>query len=266
MFSLQGCFMLPECDELNPTNLRFYSQSNEDKAIFETFFINKDGPTLCYGTFVEIGALDGRLFSNTLFFEKYLNWSGVLIEGNPERTSALNRNRPNTKNFGGLCACPEGQKEVKFVMDKNSNKGQAVGGVFDSMSADHFQKFFKLKESKFVKVPCKPMGPILKDAAVQTIDVFFIDVEGGEAVVLESMDWTIPVRIIVIEVGQSQANDLFIRKYLTQHGFINTLPEWNIRSFCVSGGTCTKNEVFINPDYPALPQRKEQGAHGQESQ
>ena len=151
-------------------------------------------------------------------------------------------------------------------MDKNPKKGQAVGGIFDSMSAKHFQHFFKLKQSEFVKVPCKPMGTILKDAAVQTIDMFFIDVEGGEPTVLETMDWTIPVRIIVIEMGHSHAKDLFIRNYLAQHGFLNTLPEWNIRSFCVKGRDCTNNEVFINPDYPVLPQRKEQGAHGQESQ
>ena len=249
--------MFPECDEVDPANLRFYSQSNEDKAIFETFFINKDGPTRCYGTFVEIGALDGLTYSNSLFFEKYLNWSGVLIEGNPELTHALDINRLNTKNFGGLCPCQKGQNEVIFVMNKN----QAVGGVLDSMSAHHYKSYFQL-ESDFVKVPCKPMGMILRNAAVQTIDVFFIDVEGSEPTVLKTMGWTIPVRIIVIEVGHSHAKDQFIRKYLTQQGFLNTLPEWDIMSFCVSGGDCAPNEVFINPDYPALPQRKQQDSHG----
>ena len=153
-----------------------------------------------------------------------------------------------------------------FLRDKNPSKGKPVGGVFDSMSAKHFQHWFKLNETEIVKVPCKPMGTILKGAAVQTIDVFFIDVEGGEATVLETMDWTIPVRIIVVEMGPSHAKDLFINEYLAQHGFLNTLPEWNIRFFCVSGKSCTNNQVFINPDYPALPQRKEVGAHGQESQ
>ena len=32
------------------------------------------------GVYLEMGALDGRLFSNTLFFQQTLDWSGVLIE------------------------------------------------------------------------------------------------------------------------------------------------------------------------------------------
>ena len=34
-------------------------------------------------TFLEIGACDGLMDSNTLFFEKELNWNGTLIEANP---------------------------------------------------------------------------------------------------------------------------------------------------------------------------------------
>ena len=35
------------------------------------------------GFFVECGAADGKTFSNTFFFEKVRNWSGLLIEANP---------------------------------------------------------------------------------------------------------------------------------------------------------------------------------------
>ena len=35
------------------------------------------------GFFVESGALDGERLSNSLFFEKYRNWRGILIEPHP---------------------------------------------------------------------------------------------------------------------------------------------------------------------------------------
>ena len=41
------------------------------------------------GFYVESGALDGETFSNSLFFEKYRNWSGVLIEPHPDSFKIL---------------------------------------------------------------------------------------------------------------------------------------------------------------------------------
>jgi len=35
------------------------------------------------GFFVECGALDGETRSNTLYFERHLNWSGLLVEADP---------------------------------------------------------------------------------------------------------------------------------------------------------------------------------------
>jgi hypothetical protein len=32
---------------------------------------------------VECGALDGETRSNTLYFERHLNWSGLLVEADP---------------------------------------------------------------------------------------------------------------------------------------------------------------------------------------
>lgn len=35
------------------------------------------------GIFLEIGAYDGEHFSNTLYFERTLQWRGLLVEPNP---------------------------------------------------------------------------------------------------------------------------------------------------------------------------------------
>ena len=41
------------------------------------------------GFYVECGAYNGETFSNSLFFEKYRNWSGVLIEPHPDSYKVL---------------------------------------------------------------------------------------------------------------------------------------------------------------------------------
>jgi len=54
---------------------RFYGQHGEDQYLYEMFFKDKRN-----GFFVELGALDGVTFSNTLFFQQNLDWGGILIE------------------------------------------------------------------------------------------------------------------------------------------------------------------------------------------
>jgi hypothetical protein len=46
----------------------------------------------CYetnGFFIECGALDGEYLSNTLYMERSLNWTGVLIEADQKAFSQL---------------------------------------------------------------------------------------------------------------------------------------------------------------------------------
>ena len=62
--------------------------SGLDLALYEQFFNGTHG-----GTFVEMGAGDGRYFSNTHAFEKVLGWTGVLIEANPSMCPLMWRNR-----------------------------------------------------------------------------------------------------------------------------------------------------------------------------
>src|SRR5262245_59004648 len=48
----------------------------------------------CDGIFVEAGANDGLRQSNTLYFEKYRGWTGLLVEPVPELAERCRRNRP----------------------------------------------------------------------------------------------------------------------------------------------------------------------------
>ena len=53
--------------------------------------------------FLEMGALDGLMHSNTLFFERH-GWRGVLVEANPTSFRALRAARPASLNIH-MAAC-----------------------------------------------------------------------------------------------------------------------------------------------------------------
>ncbi|KAK2150651.1 hypothetical protein LSH36_396g00020 [Paralvinella palmiformis] len=105
----------------NLKKAKYYSQFNEDEALFKNYF---NDPTICGGLYVEIGALDGITYSNTKFFEDNLNWTGVLIEGHPDNAEKLTKNRSRKRNvIIQEAVCPEGQTYVNF------SGAKAVGGI-----------------------------------------------------------------------------------------------------------------------------------------
>ena len=66
------------------------------------------------------------------------------------------------------------------------------------------------------------MSSILQESKLEYIDLFFIDVEGSELDVIKTMDWSIPVYIICIEMHpykSRQKEQGEIRKTLTDNGF-----------------------------------------------
>jgi hypothetical protein len=64
------------------------------------------------GFYIEIGAYDGIQESNTLFFEKYKNWRGILVEPS-EQYFRLIKNR-NFNNFFFHKACVSFENTIKF--------------------------------------------------------------------------------------------------------------------------------------------------------
>lgn len=71
--------------------MRYYSQIGQDRLLDVAVFQEmKDG------VFVEVGAHNGVSFSNSAFFERERNWSGICIEPNPEMFALLLGSRSAT--------------------------------------------------------------------------------------------------------------------------------------------------------------------------
>src|SRR3989339_539177 len=125
------------------------------------------------GYFIDVGAYDGQLFSNTYFMEKFLNWRGICIEPNPASFSRLKKIRLSTclnyavSDFEGTMQLP---KTYEF---RNDAYGTHL-----------------ITDDEKVEVPVKTLTQILDENICPTeIDYLSIDTDGFDLNVLKSIDF-----------------------------------------------------------------------------
>ena len=92
---------------------------------------------------------------------------------------------------------------------------------------------------------CRGIGDILQENKIAKVHFMVIDVQGAELTVLQTLDWSIPTHVIVVEMNQ---NKTAIRDLLLSHGYESTMPEWDIRKFC-GPKECPNNEAFVNAEW-----------------
>lgn len=146
------------------------------------------------GYFVELGANDGVSQSNTLYYEKYKGWRGVLIEPTPHNYLLCRENRsPTNKIFCN--ACVSFDYKQKFVEIAYSNLMSAPLGLESDISnplehAAQGKEFLKPSHENFIfGALAKPLSILLDEAnAPLVIDFLSLDVEGAEIEVLKGID------------------------------------------------------------------------------
>lgn len=209
----------------------FYSQLGEDILIYFNF-INK----YCKdGIFLEVGGFDGLTFSNTLFFEKTLGFSGILIEPT-NNFYKMKRVRKDCINVHKAIWYND-EEEVDLVGDS------ATAGLHETMS-DSFMKFHHSNTNKINKIIGTRMDTLLCKNNIKYIDLLSVDVEGGELIVLETMDWTIPVYCVVIELDNHNAEkDEKCRQLLRTKGF-KLYGKVFINEFWINENYFRKDQLF----------------------
>jgi FkbM family methyltransferase len=193
-----------------------YSQCEEDNCLYDLFFKDKKN-----GTYIELGALDGILYSNTKFFEDSLNWKGILIEPHPEKFKLLKQNRPNNFLFNDLVSCYDDEVTFKYFVDGHA----AVSGVESTLSQHHYDVYYNNTDNNIFPQSCMLMKPkslteIVKSTNVTHIDFLSLDVEGHEYEVLKSWDFSIPIDVILIEtLGVQPERDQLCREILLSNNY-----------------------------------------------
>ena len=160
------------------------SQHGEEDRLVAHF----EGWARSPGTYVEIGALDGAQFSNTLRLATCAGWSGVLVEGAWDNYERLERNMPAQRRprdgalrrglraaaaQRALRAGPEAAHDRRRRRRDGRGLPREVGPPPARAGRSS---------------ACAPMSHYLR--GVPHVHFFSLDVEGAELVVLETIDFT----------------------------------------------------------------------------
>ena len=187
----------------------YTAQLEMDKILNEKIFKNKKN-----GFYLECGAFDGVIDSNTLFFNKYMQWSGVNVEPLPNIFLELQKNRKTDLN---IKAALSDETTTKIFTQAIAPDVLYYNGHFGNGSLEHtnqhlkelidrgcvFQKF----EAQTYTLP----DLFSKFKINKQIDLFSLDVEGHEIKVLStlvSLPKNLHPKILVVEYGHCGYIDL----------------------------------------------------------
>lgn len=164
----------------------YYSEHGQDKWLEENVFLGK----LC-GTFIEFGAIDGLLYSNTRFFQESRGWGGVLVEPNPIEYEKLRNNRTQTD--PRVMCFNLGIGQDYEVLDFSYVAGcTGWSGFSKFFEPEHLERISTLenKDVLVYEVSVIPLEELIKNTHIEKIDYLSMDVEGMERSILEHFDFS----------------------------------------------------------------------------
>lgn len=164
--------------------MKYYGQFDPqlDRYIHETYF-----PTKRDGFFIEAGAYDGIEDSNCRFFEESMEWQGINIEPDAVLFQRLCKNRPSATNLNIGLTTQERSKTHQAYTSVYSSEDVRTGlGSFSlpQPMKKHYEEGFSLSEYSVEVVSFKDM---IESLNFPRIDLFSLDVEGGELEVIDGM-------------------------------------------------------------------------------
>ena len=173
------------------------------------------------GFFVEFGATDGVLLSNTYMLEKLFGWRGICVEPHPRYYERLQKNR-DCKLSNALIGGRTGDK-VDFIL---ANEFSTIDGYSHDQHDEKRQAF--VDTGSVIQLETVSLDELLEDmGAPREIDFLSIDTEGSEYDILKSFPfdkWH--VQTIAVEHNFSGTRES-IYELLTSKGFKRTEAQWD---------------------------------------
>jgi FkbM family methyltransferase len=153
-----------------------YAQNFQDVwAVYENKFKRN-------GFYVEFGATDGLISSNSYLLAKEYNWKGIVAEPNPIWHDRLSQNRDDMDNIiSHDCVYTETGKTLDFLAVEAADLSTIQGYGNDDEHSD------KRKNANLIKVNTISLFDLLKNNnAPADIDYMSVDTEGSEYEILKT--------------------------------------------------------------------------------
>ena len=162
-----------------------------------------------------MGAVDGVLESVTYLFERCLGWRGVLVEANPDIFNQLITNRPHALNLRVAACARHGY--TNFAIQEAATTSSAAPSHNRTGAGTSFNPW----TTSVVSSMCGPLGDYLRLLNVHSLDLFSLDVEGDELVVIDSLGLgtDLAVGVFLVEVRGDGQRPQLIRRML-ERGFV----------------------------------------------
>ena len=222
----------PNSEVLNlPDNEDMINNGQYDQVpiIEKVLGLSKDNPKT--GFFIEAGACDGKTISNSLHFEMQYGWTGLLVEPNPDYLQDLTKLGRNAWILPHCLSTKPYVETVKFdVSDLISGimvEGKPKPSVLnDKYILDYIYRLIAPEKAyaREIQVQCFPLYSVLMALGNPHIDYFSLDVEGAEAMILQTLPWD-KINVTSLTVETVHAGDIFpgsqddIRHFMQQKGY-----------------------------------------------
>lgn len=164
------------------------------------------------GTFLEIGAADGVVLSNTYLLEKYFNWSGVLCEPAKGWQELLKVNRTAHLVFDAIWS------ESDEYLDFREVSQMEFSGFTHLVNDDMHGEIRSIGND--YKVKTLSLTDLLQNCNIPNdLDYFSIDTEGSEFQILKNVDFGVfRPKVITIEHNFTE-NRVKIYDFLLSFGY-----------------------------------------------
>ena len=173
------------------------------------------------GFFVEFGATNGVVNSNTWLLERKYGWTGVLAEPNPIWRPKLVISRNAAIDY--RCVHADTGRRVGFVVTDSSDPELSCIAEF---AGDDHSAHLRAKGTE-IEVETVSLDDLLdQHHAPAEISYLSIDTEGSELAILSSFDFSRRV-VDLISVEQNPTTEPQIEALLAGHGYLRVFPEFS---------------------------------------
>jgi FkbM family methyltransferase len=228
----------------NIENRHFKSQWGTDKIIDEICYTDLD-TDLPYdqiisgdkkGIFLEVGACDGVILSNTFYLEKIRGWQGILVEPIERYYKDSTYNRWTKNIFNGVVYKYDGNVDFQHI----TGYSELLSGIKEAYHPKILQRVNNEIQHFTQKVDiktyeCLTLNSIINKYGYTNIDYLSLDTQSCELDILKSYDPSKnSIKIISLDTNGLNTDELF--KWFDDNNYIKY---WK--------SDVADEYVFINP-------------------